>query len=83
MLIASAMYFQGSWYRQPFSINQTKVDTFYTTDGKVLEVPFMRASSKFYLAYADELDAKILRLPYAVSYTIHLPKTIRILACSY
>lgn len=88
MLIANAIFFKGSWYRQPFSINQTKIDKFYTSGGKAVETPFMRASSKFYLAYADELDAKILRLPYAVSYPIifkyllgNFLKRLMILAC--
>ncbi|XP_008207605.3 uncharacterized protein LOC100118367 [Nasonia vitripennis] len=66
MLIASAMYFQGTWLRQPFSANQTQIGKFRLGDGKnTVQVPFMRSSSKFYYAYSSDLEAKILRLPYA------------------
>ncbi|KAJ8686512.1 hypothetical protein QAD02_022306 [Eretmocerus hayati] len=66
MVVTSAMFFKGRWHRQPFRSSDTKMGTFYMSDEKTtLQVPFMRASSKFYLVTSDELDAKILRLPYA------------------
>ncbi|OXU25130.1 hypothetical protein TSAR_009543, partial [Trichomalopsis sarcophagae] len=66
MLIASAMYFQGTWLRQPFSVNQTQIGKFRLGDGKnTVQVPFMRSNGKFYYAYSSDLEAKILRLPYA------------------
>ena len=67
MVITSALFFKGTWYRQPFKVEDTRVGKFYTVDRQTIDVPYMCSSSKFYLAYADELDAKILRLPYAVS----------------
>jgi serine protease inhibitor len=72
MLIVSALYFQGLWYRQPFSVNDTKNEAFIMSDGKTaLQVPFMKTSNRFYFAYINELDSKILRLPYAVSAISH------------
>lgn len=67
MVIVNALFFKGTWYRQPFNPDDTRVDKFNTPDGKTVMVPYMRATSKFYVTYADDLDAKILRLPYAVS----------------
>ncbi|XP_058796225.1 uncharacterized protein LOC131667058 [Phymastichus coffea] len=65
MLIASALYFQGNWDKQPFDEKQTRLDKFYLADKTAIEVPYMRASKSFYATYAEELNSKILRIPYA------------------
>ncbi|XP_012284745.1 heparin cofactor 2 isoform X2 [Orussus abietinus] len=63
MVVANALFFKGSWHRNPFSISNTKAGTFYKPDGNV-QVPYMNAIGRFYYSEAPELDAKILRLPY-------------------
>ena len=73
MVLVNAMYFKGTWYRQPFAPNATKIDTFRLADGKTtLQVPFMRANGKFYYVYAADLNSKILRIPYSVGLTYQL-----------
>ncbi|XP_011505093.1 PREDICTED: LOW QUALITY PROTEIN: uncharacterized protein LOC105367929 [Ceratosolen solmsi marchali] len=62
MFIVSALYFQGSWHRQPFSIENTIIGSFLMS---ALQTPFMQTNHRFYFAYIAELDSKILRLPYA------------------
>lgn len=67
MVLVNALYFKGKW-SQSFEKEHTKVDGFHTSDGKTVEVPYMRAKGDFNLAYdKDDLNAQILRLPYAVS----------------
>lgn len=66
MVMVSALYFQGHWHKQPFDEKETRLDKFYLADKSTIDVPFMRTSKNFYLAYVEELNSKILRLPYAV-----------------
>lgn len=65
MLIVNALFFKGSWRRSYFLPKNTQVGQFFTNDKDSVDVPFMRTSVRLYFSESAELDAKILRIPYA------------------
>lgn len=66
MLVLNAMYFKGTWFKNPFAVNKTKTGKFHTKTGATVDVPFMNTVDKFFYTESAELDAKILRIPYQV-----------------
>ncbi|XP_017889133.1 uncharacterized protein LOC108630369 [Ceratina calcarata] len=65
MLILNGLYFKGAWQRKYFKPENTRIGKFHTKDNKTVDVPFMHTVGRFYYSESRELDAKILRLPYA------------------
>ncbi|GLV37693.1 Serpin 27A [Carabus blaptoides fortunei] len=63
LLMANALYFKGLW-RIPFPRNQTTHGGFYITPSRTVTVPYMYTYGRYYYFESNELDAKILRLPY-------------------
>ncbi|XP_017006394.2 serine protease inhibitor 77Ba-like [Drosophila takahashii] len=66
MLLLSAIYFKAKW-KYPFDKKLTKKEPFYSEeDGKQLsKMPMMVQTGKFaYVDDIDELDARVLELPY-------------------
>nr|XP_969874.1 PREDICTED: serpin B6 [Tribolium castaneum] len=63
MIIANAIYFKGTW-RHQFPKNNTALGGFYVSPNEILTVPYMTTTDAFYYFESNELDAKILRLPY-------------------
>lgn len=66
ILLISAVYFNGLW-ESPFSPSETVEHKFNLNNKKSVSVPFMKQTGQFEYMESDELDAKILRLPYKVS----------------
>jgi len=63
ILLLNTIYFNGYWV-QPFPENQTANLPFYTDAKTAITAPFMQLTGDFYYMESDELDARILRLPY-------------------
>lgn len=66
MIIANAIYFKGTW-RHQFPKNNTAVGGFYVSPSEIVNVPYMTTTDAFYYFESNDLDAKILRLPYKVT----------------
>ena len=66
MLVVNALFFKGTWDRQPFSEKATRIGKFYPTKISSVDVPMMHSYGRFYYSSSTELDAKILRIPYSV-----------------
>lgn len=66
MLLINAIFFNGYW-KKPFPQNETGSQAFFLDSKSPVNVPFMKQSENFYYLESDELNAKILRLPYKVS----------------
>lgn len=62
-------FFNGFWSK-PFPENGTTVGDFFINSKDFVPVQFMHQTENYYYAYASEIDAKILRLPYCVSHFI-------------
>lgn len=71
LLMANALYFKGLW-RIPFPRNQTSHGGFYITPSRTVTVPYMYNYGRYYYFESNELDAKILRLPYKVTIDINI-----------
>lgn len=67
LLIANALYFKGLW-KSPFPKNQTYDGIFYTSPSQRTTLPYMYTFGSFYYFASNELDCKILRLPFKVSF---------------
>ncbi|RZC35848.1 serpin B6, partial [Asbolus verrucosus] len=63
MIIANAIYFKGTW-RHQFLKNETALGGFYVSPNEIITVPYMTTTDAFYYFESNDLDAKILRLPY-------------------
>lgn len=75
LLMANVIYFNGLWRRQ---FNDTFEGVFFKTPNEQIKVEFMEQTEYFYFYDSNNLDAKILRLPYKgkkISMFILLPKT--------
>jgi len=76
MVIASAIYFKGTWEKQ-FKTTSTTISTFHVTKEKKIDVHMMRQTESFNYMENDMLQ--ILELPYlgdTLSMVIVLPKEI-------
>ncbi|KAL7291382.1 hypothetical protein TKK_0014976 [Trichogramma kaykai] len=65
MVIANAVYFRAAWLDRPFDPKETRLGQFFLNNDKFVTVQFMRASGQFFFAYVPELDARVLKIPYA------------------
>lgn len=52
----------GQWL-QPFNVTSTQEERFYVNKYKIVQVPMMLHSGKYYLAYDPTLKVGILKLP--------------------
>lgn len=66
LLLASTIYFKGLW-KNVFPEAATVNQPFYTGDGRTVNVPFMKQITYLYFSQSAQLNAKLLRLPYADS----------------
>ena len=65
MILANAIYFKGTW-RHQFPKENTTPGGFYVSPTEIVEASYMKTTDTFYYFESNELDAKILRLPYKV-----------------
>lgn len=70
IILINAIFFNGYW-KKPFLQNETAPQPFYLNSKTPVSVQFMRQSENFYYLESDELNAKILRLPYKVSLNLN------------
>ncbi|XP_063977855.1 uncharacterized protein LOC135162870 [Diachasmimorpha longicaudata] len=78
MLVMNILFFKGLWLNNKFAAHETKLEKFYESPGKSIDVPFMTAVGQFYYVESADLDAKILRIPYSgrkIAMYIVLPRT--------
>lgn len=69
LLITNALYFKGIW-KSPFEKSETYDGVFYTNSSHKTSVPFMYRQESLYYFQSSELDCKILRLPFKVSFIV-------------
>lgn len=67
MFMIFTIFFNGLWSK-PFPENETTVGGFFINSKNSVPVQFMHQTESYYYAYAPELDAKMIRLPYSVRY---------------
>lgn len=72
LLMLSTLYFKGSWINQ-FQSNDTKTGTFYLNGEDSVAVPMMTQVEKFGYSDSKDLEAKILKMQFRVSFAIFLP----------
>lgn len=75
LVLVNAIYFKGKW-AEPFDVKDTTTEKFYLNDQDTIDVQMMHISKKFYYKNDENLDAKVLELPYSnkdVSMIIILP----------
>ncbi|XP_016150191.1 serpin peptidase inhibitor, clade A (alpha-1 antiproteinase, antitrypsin), member 10a [Sinocyclocheilus grahami] len=61
-MLISAAFFTGQWL-QPFNVTFTQEERFYVNKYKIVQVPMMLRTGKYYLAYDPTLKVGILKLP--------------------
>ena len=71
VLVLNTLYFKGSW-RHQFAPNATKTGPFYVSPKVQKTISFMNVNDKFYYTESTKYDAKILRMPYMVSWHLKL-----------
>lgn len=67
MIMLNALYFNGYW-RRPFPINETVDLPFYVTPTTHIKTSFMSVTDTYYYMESQPLNAKILRMPYKVTW---------------
>lgn len=75
LVLVNAIYFKGNWANK-FDKSKTKKQPFYLDDNNKIDVDTMHITKKFRFGENENLDAKILELPYEnrdVSMLIILP----------
>lgn len=75
LVLVNAIYFKGKW-AEPFPVEATTTEKFYVNDNDAIDVQMMHVSKKFFYKEDEQLDAKVLELPYVnkdVSMIIILP----------
>lgn len=85
IMLINTIYFNGYWSK-PFAENQTTTENFYVNSTSYVPVPFMTKSDNFNYAESIELNAKLLRLPYKVKFSItsyYLHICINVLYCFF
>ena len=66
LVLVNAIYFKGDWLRK-FDSNRTKVEPFYLgSKDKRRDVYMMRNNAKYRYGSVEDLDSRIVELPYAV-----------------
>ncbi|XP_037569285.1 intracellular coagulation inhibitor 1 isoform X2 [Dermacentor silvarum] len=76
LVLLNAIYFKGTW-RTKFDKSKTEKAAFYTGDGRSTSVDTMQGTVKAGFAYARDIGATVLDLPYNgldYSMTILLPR---------
>ncbi|XP_030628645.1 protein Z-dependent protease inhibitor [Chanos chanos] len=63
LMLLNTIFFQGDW-EFPFDPNNTRNDRFYINKYNILQVPMMFKEDKFYITDDDEMNVRVLRLPY-------------------
>lgn len=66
MLLFNGLYFRGQWATQ-FKEERKIDEFFFMTAEDAMKTPMMHAWDKFYVADMENLNAKIICLPYDVS----------------
>jgi len=77
-IVVNVIYFRGQWKYQ-FRADQTHEADFYISSEKNITVEMMTMSQSLFSAYLNDLDAKVIELPYRnsnLSMRIFLPNTI-------
>ncbi|KAM3962958.1 antitrypsin isoform 2-T2 [Aphomia sociella] len=77
-VLVNAIYFKGSW-KEKFNKDHTSDRDFHVTKDKTIKVPTMYKEDTFLYGESEELDAKLLQLPYEgdeASFLIVLPNEI-------
>ncbi|MEE5434554.1 serpin family protein, partial [Streptococcus pneumoniae] len=77
-VLVNAIYFKGSW-KDKFDSKLTQDRDFHVTKDKTIQVPTMFKNGDFKLGYSQELDAKLLEIPYEggeATFLVVLPNTI-------
>ncbi|XP_059048400.1 alaserpin-like isoform X3 [Achroia grisella] len=77
-VLVNAIYFKGSW-KEKFNKDITRDRDFHVTKEKTIKVPTMYKQASFLYGESEELDAKLLELPYEgdeASFLIVLPNKI-------
>ncbi|XP_047986728.1 antichymotrypsin-2-like isoform X3 [Leguminivora glycinivorella] len=77
-VLVNALYFKGQWDKK-FNEKLTSDQDFHVTKDKTVKVPMMYKKDDFKYAESEELDAKLLELPYKekeASFLIVLPNEI-------
>ncbi|EAT42829.2 AAEL005665-PA, partial [Aedes aegypti] len=64
LLLLNAIYFKGLWVNV-FLPSATSIQPFRTASGQTVQVPFMKQIQDHYYADSKELNAQLVRLPYA------------------
>lgn len=64
-IFLNAIYFKGKW-RKPFDASKTVNDTFNSVNGPV-RVEYLSDIDQYYYFYSKDLNAEIVRIPYAQS----------------
>ncbi|XP_037708791.1 serine protease inhibitor 42Dd-like [Drosophila subpulchrella] len=78
MILLNAIYFKGQWQYE-FDPKRTKQADFRTADKKTVPVQMMFKFDSFRAGYIQELDAKVIELPYrnsSLSMLIFLPEKV-------
>ena len=65
MVLVNAIYFKSPW-KYPFEAQKTQKSQFLLTDGQKTEVDMMIREDKFPSGDLQQLNAKIVVLPYKV-----------------
>lgn len=65
MFMIFTTFFNGLWSK-PSPENETTIGDFFINSKDSVPVQFMHQTGSYYYAYAPELDAKMIRLPYSV-----------------
>jgi len=77
-VLVNAIYFKGLW-KNKFDIKKTEAKDFHVSKSKSVKVPTMQLTGSFFYCESEELDAKLLELPYEgdeASFLIVLPNEI-------
>ncbi|GJQ84145.1 hypothetical protein Trydic_g12117 [Trypoxylus dichotomus] len=79
VVLVNAVYFKGSW-AHPFKMHETQKDKFYISDLQTVDCQMMQTTGDFYYSDSEELDAKILKIPYVdrdIFFVVILPNSVR------
>ncbi|CAB3243946.1 unnamed protein product [Arctia plantaginis] len=75
-VLVNAIYFKGNW-QTPFKEYGTHDRDFFVTKDQNIKIPMMHQTDSFKFGDSDELDAKLLEMPYEggeTSFVVVLPK---------
>ncbi|KAJ8985514.1 hypothetical protein NQ317_015059 [Molorchus minor] len=75
LVLVNAIYFKGKW-AEPFDRQLTATEDFYLNDNDSVKVQMMHINEEFFFKNDENLDAKVLELPYinnSISLIVILP----------